>query len=76
MGLVFDSITDLVVVRGPQVAHQYLRNALGFLANRPTNAIFLLNPSAHAETDVNTLRGLFSSRVVFGSEELVTMRLA
>ena len=76
VGLVFDSITDLVVARGTQVAHQYLRNALGFLENRLTNAIFLLNPSAHAEADVNSLRGLFSSRAVFGSEGLVAIRLA
>jgi hypothetical protein len=76
VGLVFDSITDLVVARGTQVAHQYLWNALGFLANRPTNAIFLLNPSAHAEADVNGLKGLFSSRAVFGSEGLTAIRLA
>jgi CheY-like chemotaxis protein len=76
LGIVFDSITDLVVGRGMQSAYQYLQNAIGVLVSQPTTVIFLLNPSAHEQTVSHSLRGLFGNRATYGKEGLVAVALA
>ena len=75
VGLVYDNITDLVVAKGVQAAHQYLQNSFALLAVQPTTAIFLFNPSAHDQTVTHSLRGLFGSRAVYDKEGLVAVNL-
>ena len=76
LGLVYDNITDLVVAKGVQAAHQYLQNAFGLLAAQPTTALFLFNPSAHDPTVTHSLRGLFGSRAAYTKEGLAAVNLA
>ena len=74
--LVYDSLTDLVLSTDSQTAYKLAQNALGLLSEPRITALFLLNPSAHEQKDVSSMRGLFNSQLVYGKHGITTARLA
>ena len=75
LNLIYDSLTDLILSTQPQSAYLFVRNSLKLMSDTRITSLFLLNPSAHEEKDVYGLRGLFSSRIVYGQEGVSSLKL-
>ena len=75
LNIVYDSLTDLILSTQPQSAYLFVRNSLKLMSDPRITALFLLNPSAHEEKDVYGLRGLFSSRIVYGKDGVSSLKL-
>lgn len=75
LNLIYDSLTDLILSTQPQSAYLFVRNSLKLMSDTRITSLFLLNPSAHEEKDVYGLRGLFSSRIVYGKEGVSSLKL-
>ena len=76
LSLVYDSLTDLLFSAGAEAAYKFAQNATQRLAGQRMTAVFLLNPAAHDQKDVNSLRGLFSNQVSYGKEGATNIRIA
>ena len=70
LALVYDSITDLSLTGGFQMAYRFLESALEQLAKPEVTVLFLINPGAHAAREIASFRGLFSSHVAWGDQGL------
>ncbi|WP_455278383.1 response regulator [[Eubacterium] cellulosolvens] len=75
LNIIYDSLTDLILSTQPQSAYLFVRNSLKLMSDPRFTALFLLNPSAHEEKDVYGLRGLFSSRIVYGKDGVSSLKL-
>lgn len=75
LGVVYDSLTDLTLSAGFQSAYGFTQNSLKLLSNPRITAIFLLNAPAHDPRDVSSLRGLFTSQVVYGRQGIASARI-
>ncbi|MGB6679687.1 MAG: response regulator [Candidatus Bathyarchaeia archaeon] len=75
LNLIYDSLTDLILSTQPQSAYLFVRNSLKLMSDPRITSLFLLNPSAHEEKDVYGLRGLFSSRIVYGKDGVSSLKL-
>ena len=72
--VVYDSLTDLALSVGPQVAYKFARDSIQLLSDSRITALFLLNPSAHETKEVSSLRGLFGNQVVCGKRGITSSR--
>ncbi|MGD0146785.1 MAG: hypothetical protein ABSB53_08065 [Nitrososphaerales archaeon] len=68
-GLVFDSITDLILSFGLEKTYNFLKQAIEMTSGRIT-AVFLLTSGAHSERDERIIRSLFSNQLFYSSEGL------
>ena len=75
LNIIYDSLTDLILSTQPQSAYLFVRNSLKLMSDPRITALFLLNPSAHEQKDVYGLRGLFSSRIVYGKDGIDSLKL-
>ena len=76
LNLVYDSLTDLALSTDAKTAYRFAMNSLRQLSDPGITALFLLNPSAHEQKDVSSLRGLFSNQVTYGREGMQSTKLA
>lgn len=74
--LIYDSLTDLAISAGFDVAYGFARNILERIAEPRITALFLLNPEAHQQRETSSFRSLFSDQVVHGEEGLKKIRLS
>jgi len=72
--LVFDSINNLILSSGFQSAYNFVRDLLLRLSKVNSSSIFLLNPEAHASTEVQSIRTLFKDQISFNAEGLKRIR--
>jgi len=76
INLVYDNLTDFLISHGYQATFGFAQNALSILSSQDITAIFILNPSAHESRDVNSLRGIFGNRLVYGKQGISDIRFA
>lgn len=74
LSLVYDSLTELSLSADAQAAYNFARNALELLTEPRVTAIFLLNPAAHEQREVSSLKGVFSNQVTFGKDGVNNVR--
>jgi len=74
ISLVYDNLTDFLISHGYKATFGFAQNALSILSSQDITAVFILNPSAHESRDVNSLRGIFGNRLVYGKQGITDVR--
>jgi hypothetical protein len=69
-GLVFDSITDLILSAGLETTYKFLKQAIEMASSHSVTAVFLFTSGAHNEREENIIRNLFSNQLSYGSGQL------
>ncbi len=64
-GVVFDSVSDLILSSGLEMTYKFLKQANEMLTSNHVTAIFLMTSGAHSEREVNVIKSLFSNIVTF-----------
>jgi hypothetical protein len=75
LSLVYDSLSDLALSADSRTAYRFAFDSLRLLSDARISAVFLLNPSAHESTDVNSLRGLFRNQLVYDEQGMRSVKL-
>jgi DNA-binding response OmpR family regulator len=74
ISLVYDSLTDFVLLTNPKSAYGFAQDSLKLLSDPRITAIFLLNPSAHEQLVASSFRGVFSNQIVYGKDGIINIR--
>lgn len=69
-GLVFDSITDLILSSGLEKTYKFLKQTIEMTSSHAITAVFILTSGAHSERDESVVRSLFSSQLSYDSSGL------
>ena len=64
-GVVFDSVSDLILSSGLEMTYKFLKQANEMLTGNRITAVFLMTSGAHSEREVNVVKSLFSNILVF-----------
>jgi CheY-like chemotaxis protein len=75
VALIYDSLTDMILSMGSRQAYNFTRKMLENLAEPRFTALFLLNPEAHEQSEVNIFRNLFSEQIKYGKDGLIKVKL-
>ncbi len=75
IALIYDNISELIVSIGFKQAHNFTRKTLELLAEYNSTSLFLFNPAAHSTNESNSIRNLFSDRLVFNEDGLGVIKL-
>lgn len=73
-GVVFDSVTDLLLSSGLEVTYKFLKQANEMITSHRVTAVFLMTSGAHTEREVNVVKGLFGNIAVFQHDQLVVQK--
>jgi len=73
-GVVFDSVSDLILSSGLEVTYKFLKQANEMLNTHHVTAVFLMTAGAHAEREVNVVKSVFSNIVSFSGGQFVTQK--
>ncbi len=73
-GVIFDSVTDLILSSGLETTYKFLKAANEMLSGRDITTVFLLTQGAHAERDVNIVKSLFGNLLNYASGALVVQK--
>lgn len=76
LNIVYDNLTDLMLLTDPQSAYRFVQNSIGLLSDPRVTVLFLFNPAAHEQRDAHGLRGLLSDQVTHGKQGASTVRMA
>ncbi len=76
LGVVFDSVTDLILSSGLEVTYKFLKQANEMLNTHRVTAVFLMTAGAHTDREVNVVKSLFSNIVSFQAGEFVIQKRA
>ncbi|MCW4032527.1 MAG: hypothetical protein NWF08_03940 [Candidatus Bathyarchaeota archaeon] len=74
--IIYDNLSELIISIGFDSSYRFIRKTLELLADYDSTALFLFNPNAHASNETNSIRSLFSDRIVFEKEGLKIIKLA
>jgi hypothetical protein len=66
-GIVFDSITDLILSGGLETTYKFLKQALEMTSSHAITAVFLMTSRAHNEREESIVRSLFSNQLSYKS---------
>ena len=69
-GIVFDSITDLILSSGLERTYKFLKQAIEMNSSHAVTTLFLFTPGAHNEREKNVIRSLFSNQLSYGPRGL------
>ena len=75
LSIVFDDLSNLVLLMGFEKVYGFVRYALEMLASENVTSLFLFNPMAHDLEVTSSLRSLFKSQVRFRGDRLQVVRL-
>ncbi len=75
LGLIYDSLTELVLSTSPQIAYKFASSTIERLSDLRVTAIFLLNSAAHDQKDTYSLKGLFSNHASYGKQGIINVRI-
>ena len=64
-GVIFDSVSDLILTSGLEVTYKFLKQANEMLNTHGVTAVFLMTSGAHTEREVNVVKSLFGNILVF-----------
>jgi hypothetical protein len=73
-GVVFDSISDLLLSSGLEVTYKFLKQANEMLNHTGITSLFLMTLGAHTEREVNVIRSLFANQLTYANGQLSTMK--
>jgi hypothetical protein len=73
-GLVFDSITDLILSAGLETTYKFLKQTIEMASSRSVTAVFLFTSGAHNEREESIIRSLFSHQLSYGSGQLTVQK--
>jgi CheY-like chemotaxis protein len=76
LSFVVDSLSDLALSRSENEAYRFAQNSLNALATPRVSAIYLVNPQAHNEKALASLRGLYSNQLTYKNHTLTSVRFA
>jgi hypothetical protein len=74
IGLVFDSITDLILSAGLETTYKFLKQAIEMTSSHAVTAVFLFTEGAHNEREKSIIRNLFSNRLSCSSGQLAVQK--
>ncbi len=74
--IIFDSLSDLILSLDFPKTYAFTRYALENLESRKATAIFLLNPKAHDERIVSSIRSLFKDQLFYNGKEIEIIKLS
>jgi len=74
LSFIVDSLSELALSRSENEAYRFAQNSLNALATPRVSAIFLVNPQAHNEKAIASLRGLYSNQLTYGNHTLSSVR--
>jgi hypothetical protein len=75
-GLVFDSITDLILASGLEKTYKFLKQAIEMTSSHAITAVFLFTAGAHNEREESVIRNLFSNQLSYESGQLSVQKTA
>ena len=73
-GVVFDSVSDLILSSGLEVTYKFLKQANEMLSNNRVTSVFLMTMGAHSEREVNVVKSLFGNLLTYGNGQLVVQK--
>jgi hypothetical protein len=74
LNIVFDSLSDLILLSGFEKTYSFLKYALEMLSPCRVTALFLLNSGAHDMKVTSNIRSLFTVQVIYGKDGLRVAR--
>jgi hypothetical protein len=69
-GVVFDSITDLILSSGLETTYKFLKQVNEMASSHALTAVFLVTSGAHSEREVSIVKSLFSNQIVYRAGQL------
>jgi len=72
--ILFDNLSDLIIPVGVEQAYVFARHATDLIGARNGSAVFLMNKSAHGQSDRAAFEGLFSKIMEIGEEVILVKR--
>ena len=69
-GLVFDSITHLILSSGLETTYKFLKQAIEMTSSHSITAVYLFTAGAHNEREESIVRSLFSNQLTYVSGQL------
>jgi CheY-like chemotaxis protein len=81
LNVVFDSLTDLVLIVEDEEATQswlykFAQNSLQVLADSRITGLFLLNPAAHDPQSIASIRGIFNDQIAYDAQGVTVTKQA
>jgi hypothetical protein len=70
LGVIFDSITDLIISSGLEMTYKFLKQANEMISNNNITAVFLMTLGAHSEKEVNVVKSLFSNLLSYNNGQV------
>jgi hypothetical protein len=65
-GIIYDNLTDIIFELNANSAYKIARKGMELFSDPRITSIFLINPSAHEEKVIHSIRGLFSNQIQYG----------
>jgi len=75
-GVLFDSVSDLILSSGLEVTYKFLKQANEMLSTHGVTAVFLMTAGAHSEREVNVVKSLYSNILVYESGRFTIQKKA
>jgi hypothetical protein len=74
VGVVFDSVTDLILTSGLEMTYKFLKQANEMLSGEKVTSVFLLTAGAHSEKEINVVKSLFSNILSLSNGQLTIQK--
>jgi hypothetical protein len=75
-GVLFDSVSDLILSSGLEVTYKFLKQANEMLSTHGITAVFLMTAGAHSERELNIVKSLYSNILVFQGGQFMIQKRA
>jgi hypothetical protein len=75
-GVLFDSVSDLILSSGLEVTYKFLKQANEMLSTHGITAVFLMTAGAHSEREVNIVKSLYSNILIFQGGQFTIQKRA
>ena len=75
-GVIFDSVSDLILSSGLEVTYKFLKQANEMLNTHHVTAVFLMTAGAHSDREVNVVKSLYSNIVTFQAGQVTVQKIA
>ena len=73
-GLVFDSVTDLILSSGLETTYKFLKQVNEMVSSHAVTAVFLITLGAHVERESTVVKSLFGNQLSFVSGKLTVQK--
>lgn len=76
LGVIFDSVTDLILSSGLEMTYKFLKQANEMLNTHHVTAVFLMTAGAHSDREVNVVKSLFSNILGYQAGQFAVQKMA